>query len=237
MSPFAMRGFPVAAACLLGAATAGACLSGAASAAQRAPDAVLTMHAGGDRTTSANTITGGTVAGTAGVLFTVANASGTQAGRCTTVAGGTCTVDVANSQTYTVTQAAAPAGWFSSESLGVGTSTTLASANYSRVSVTVPADGGTISVPPAGPNSATNNAFRSGVWAVPRDNPPAPAGCGLDVALLFDLSGSVDPFLGQYRNAGVDFVQALAGTPSRVALYTFASGAPANTTNNSYISV
>ena len=109
MSPFAMRGFPVAAACLLGAATAGACLGGAASAAQRGPGAVLTMHAGGDRLTSANTATGGTLAGTAGVVFTVTNASGTLVGSCTTIADGTCTVDVANGQTYTVAQAAAPA--------------------------------------------------------------------------------------------------------------------------------
>ena len=202
MSSFAMRGFPVAAACLLGAATAGACLSGAAAAAPRVPDAVLTMHAGGDRLTSANTATGGTLAGTAGVLFTVANASGTRVGSCVTVAGGTCTVDVINGQTYTVTQAAAPAGWFLSPDLGVGTSSTLTAQNYSRVSVPVSSTAAAISVSAAGTSSNSNSTYRSGVWAASRDNPPAPARCGLNVALLFDLSGSVAPNLAQFKAAG-----------------------------------
>ena len=222
-----MRGFPVAAACLLGAAAASACLNGTAAAASKAPDAVLTMHAGGDRTSSANTATGGTVAGTAGVLFTVTNAGGTQVGSCTTIAGGTCTVDVTSGQTYTVAQAAAPAGWFLSRDLGVGTSSTLTARNYSRVSVPVSGTGTAISVPPTGTSSNGNSTYRSGVRAASRDNPPAPARCGRNVALLFDLSGSVAPNLAQFKAAGVNFVQALRGTTSSVALYTFASNAPA----------
>jgi uncharacterized repeat protein (TIGR01451 family) len=211
----------------LAAATAGAGLSGAAAAAPRAADAVLTMHAGGDRLTSGNTVTGGTVAGTAGVVFTVTNAGGTQVGNCTTVAGGTCTVNVAGGQTYTVTQSGAPAGWFLNPDLGVGTSATLTAQNYARVAVPVSSTATTVSVPPAGTSSNTNNTYRSGVWAVSRDNPPAPARCGLNIALLFDLSGSVAPNLAQFKAAGVNFVQALQGTPSSVALYTFASNAPA----------
>jgi hypothetical protein len=225
----------ITAALVLMAATAGAGLNGAASAAPRPADAVLTMNAGGDRLTSANTVTGGTVAGTAGVVFTVTNAGGAQVGSCTTTAGGTCTVSVTNGQTYTVTQSAAPAGWFLNPTLGVGTSTTLASAVYSRVSVAVPANATTISVPPAGTSSNTNNTFRSGMWAASRTNPPEPAACGLNAGLLFDLSGSVAPNLTQFKAAGVNFVQALQGTPSSVALYTFSSDAPANTTNNANV--
>ena len=164
--------------------------------------------------------------------FTVTNASGTEVGSCTTLAVGTCTVSVANGHTYTVTQAAAPGGWFTSHDLGVGTAANLAAANYSRVSVQVPSGGGTISVPPTGTSSNTNNAYRSGVWALSRDNPPAPAACGLNVALLFDLSGSIAPNLARYKAAAEGFITALRGTPSAVALYTFASNARANFTNN-----
>ena len=167
------------------------------------------------------------MAGTAGVRFTVTNASGTEVGSCTTLAVGTCTVSVANGHTYTVTQAAAPGGWFTSHDLGVGTAASLAAANYSRVSVQVPSGGGAISVPPTGTSSNTNNAYRSGVWAVSRDNPPAPAACGLNVALLFDLSGSIAPNLARYKAAAEGFITALRGTPSAVALYTFASNARA----------
>jgi uncharacterized repeat protein (TIGR01451 family) len=228
------RGTRMAAGLVLAAAAAGG-LSATASAAPRAADAVLTMHAGGDRTSSANTVTGGTVAGTAGVAFTVTNASGTEVGSCTTAAGGTCDVSVTNGQTYTVTESAAPAGWFLSPYLGVGTSTTLAAQDYAKVSVNVPASATAISVPPPGSSSNSNNTYRSGVWAASRDNPAAPAACGLNVALLFDLSGSIAPNLAQFKAAGVNFVRALQGTPSSVALYTFSSTAPANTTNNANV--
>ena len=66
-----------------------------------------------------------------------------------------------------------------------------------------------------------------------RDNPVAPARCGLNVALLFDLSSSVDGNLRDLQNAGVGYVNTLAGTPSSVALYTMGTHAPVNSTNNS----
>ncbi len=230
MRQFAVRALPVTAAVVLGATMAASGPGGSAAAASRAQDATLTMHAGGDRSGA----TGATVpGGPPGVLFTVRNANGTVDESCPTVSGGTCSVNVPNGQTYTVTQSAVspPAGWFSSADLGVGTSTTLTAANYSRVSVTVPANAGTatISVSPTGAtdSTTTNNALRSGTWAVSRDNPPEPAHCGLDVALLFDLSGSVQPYLGQYKEAGEAFVRALEETPSRVALFTFGTDAPA----------
>ena len=244
MRQFAARALPVAAAVALGVTVAASGPGRSAAAAPRA-DATLLMHAGGDRTSSGNTATGGTVAGTALVTFTVRNTTGTTPvdATCTTGTGGTCSLNVPNGQTYSVTQSAvppnAPGGWFTSASLGVGTATTLTAANYSQVSVNVPANAGTstVDVPPTGAtgNTTQNNAndtLRSGVWALSRDNPPEPTACGLNVALLFDLSGSVDPYVGLYKSAGVAFVQALEGTPSSVALFTFASAAPANTSNN-----
>jgi hypothetical protein len=50
--------------------------------------------------------------------------------------------------------------------------------------------------------------------------------------MLFDLSGSIGSNIGDLKNAGKKFVDALTGTPSSVGLYTFASHAPANTSNN-----
>ncbi|HEY7814913.1 MAG TPA: hypothetical protein VIC62_16830, partial [Nakamurella sp.] len=53
------------------------------------------------------------------------------------------------------------------------------------------------------------------------------------MALLFDLSFSVQGYLRQVQDAGVGYVNALAGTPSNVALYTMGTLAPVNSTNNS----
>ena len=60
-----------------------------------------------------------------------------------------------------------------------------------------------------------------------------PPHCGLNVALLFDLSFSVQGHLRQVQDAGIGYVNALAGTPSSVALYTMGTHAPVNSTNNS----
>jgi hypothetical protein len=74
---------------------------------------------------------------------------------------------------------------------------------------------------------------RGSLWAASRDNPPLPDKCGLNVALLFDLSGSIGSNITQLRAAGKSFVTALTGTPSSVAVYTFATHAPASKPANS----
>ena len=74
---------------------------------------------------------------------------------------------------------------------------------------------------------------RGGAWAS-RNDPPAPAVCGLRVALLFDLSSSITTpvnHLAAYKAAGVGFVNALRGTPASVGVYTFATSAPAANTS------
>lgn len=76
-----------------------------------------------------------------------------------------------------------------------------------------------------------NDTVTEPTWANTRDNNPLPPQCGLDMALIADLSNSIT-----YQNPGVfdlvkeqgaNFINALVGTPSRVALHTFASTAPA----------
>jgi uncharacterized repeat protein (TIGR01451 family) len=75
----------------------------------------------------------------------------------------------------------------------------------------------------------------SGIWPESVNNPPFPSKCGLDVALVMDLSGSVFEFQGGFqalRAAGVAMTDALVGTPSQVAVYTFGSLAPAPGSTN-----
>ena len=185
----------------------------------------ITFTAGGDRTSS------NAVAGTAGVSFT---ASHSDPDSCTTEANGTCTVSSSNGNRQTVTQESAPNGWFTSPELGISPNSftsTVAARDYSSLTTNVPQSG--IDVPQSTSGTTTNPTARSGVWAVSRQEPVMPAHCGLNVALLFDLSFSVQGYLRQVQDAGVGYVNALAGTPSSVALYTMGTLAPVNSTNNS----
>lgn len=62
-----------------------------------------------------------------------------------------------------------------------------------------------------------------------------PAQCGVNVALLVDLSTSVRQTSGaqtQVRNAAAGVVDALTGTPSQVAIHTFGTKSPAPETAN-----
>ncbi|WP_308796799.1 prealbumin-like fold domain-containing protein [Agromyces silvae] len=76
----------------------------------------------------------------------------------------------------------------------------------------------------------------SGMWANKLKNPELPQQCtaGVRVALLFDLSGSVKNAgaAGTLGQAGKGFVDALAGTSSSVALYSFGDLSPRATTSN-----
>ncbi|WP_394551101.1 hypothetical protein ACDF64_10640 [Agromyces sp. MMS24-JH15] len=78
----------------------------------------------------------------------------------------------------------------------------------------------------------TNRQASGGVWQTSRDNPTLPPQCGLDVALIMDMSGSVQTSIDQARAAGVTLVDSLVGTPSRVGLFTFGATAPAPGANN-----
>ena len=75
--------------------------------------------------------------------------------------------------------------------------------------------------------NSTNNAS-GGIWQQSRSNPVFTDKCGIRVAMIVDLSGSVSPYITQLRTAAKGFVDALTGTPSSMALFTFGSGAPAS---------
>ena len=75
----------------------------------------------------------------------------------------------------------------------------------------------------------TGNTVRrasGGIWQVSRDNPVFPSRCGIDVALIIDLSGSLSSQLQQVKDAANAMVNALEGTNSTIGVYTFAAECP-----------
>ena len=108
--------------------------------------------------------------------------------------------------------------------------------------ITVPA-GGTVNVPnnTGLTHNDTNYQWNSGKFANRRVNPTLSPECGLNVGLIFDLSGSVSAGeLTQMKDAAANpttgFVASLANTPSSVAVYTFATDAPASGAANTTLS-
>ncbi len=214
------------------------------SAARGRPDPLITVTAGGDRTgdTSVAGLDGVRFDFYAGVSGTPPGAGSTPVATCVTGEAGVagrCSVDVpsrsggsgVNAQGYWIVQAAVPAGWFADPVLNTGGATSITTTNYSRIFVSSVTSN--ISVPVATTSNTATATARGSAWATSRDNPPFPEKCGLKVALLFDLSGSIGANITELRSAGTQFVDALTGTPSGVGVYTFASNAPANMSNNS----
>jgi|GEM_PF-801515 len=71
----------------------------------------------------------------------------------------------------------------------------------------------------------------AGTWQVARNNPAVQQRCGLNYAVLMDLSGSINATeLAQSKSAVDTFIDALVGTPSSVALFNFDGTSPANAT-------
>lgn len=203
-------------------------LAGPATAARR--DATLTVRAGGDRLSAER------VGGLKGVRYDFYSGV---AGRhpdvserpdafCVTRSGGTCAVGVparsGAGQGYWVVAHSAPLGWTVPERLDTSPrSGPWARRPYDRL-FTGPVRKGqraTFPMATAGPARAAAQ------WANVRDNPPAPERCGAKVAMVMDLSSPVRPHLGKLREAAAGFVRALTGTPSQVAVFTFAARSPA----------
>lgn len=89
--------------------------------------------------------------------------------------------------------------------------------------------------PEASQSEYTRRVASGGMVGLSRANPAMPSQCGLNVALVADLSSSMTTTSVQSLKTAMDaFVGALQGTPSQVALFTFgtdspAAGYPANT--------
>lgn len=64
-------------------------------------------------------------------------------------------------------------------------------------------------------------------------NPELPEKCGLSMALVFDVSGSIgEQGLIGTKEAGTAVVEALKDTPTQIGIYSFASAAPADNLTN-----
>ncbi|WP_181149691.1 VWA domain-containing protein [Arthrobacter sp. MYb227] len=79
---------------------------------------------------------------------------------------------------------------------------------------------------------ATGNASSS-FWATGLKNPQVVAPkCGLRIGMLVDLSASLKDSQKALRTAATTFVDGLEGTPTQIAMWTFAGGAPAKNNAN-----
>lgn len=168
---------------------------------------------------------------------------------CTSDAQGDCSFVVPNTNSgganrdrqMFVKAVSAPTGYHFESSLGTG-SNTISSTTYGfRVGRVISDDfaqlrgGTTYTSLPTGPGDeadfmlGTGAGVRNsgGVFQFVRDNPPAVQQCGIDIALVLDLSGSVLGSQNQLAGAASTLVDALTGTNSTVSLYTFSTGSPA----------
>lgn len=93
---------------------------------------------------------------------------------------------------------------------------------------------------PAGLANGTSTASGSyrqrissgGITVASRDNPPTVTTCGRRIALIVDLSGSMNGQVANLKTALDSIVDALRGTPSELALFTFSTNSPAVNAQN-----
>jgi hypothetical protein len=196
--------------------------------------ATLTVNKGGDRTgeQTVGPLAGATFAFYAGTSGAPPNPLPAPDATCTTDATGSCSVDVpgrtGTNQGYWIIEQDAPTGWRIIPSLvtGNGGSAPFQSTPYNQVFTGAVANDQTYTFPvPTTGN--TNRTARGAQWADRRENPALPGACGLHIALVIDVSGSISSSLQTVKNAANGFVDALTGTPSEIALYTFATNATA----------
>ena len=68
-----------------------------------------------------------------------------------------------------------------------------------------------------------------------KSNPALPNQCGLDVLLLLDRSGSIEDDAATYEDAAQEFVSTLAGTPTRLKIFSF--GPTASADQNTFLNL
>ncbi|MHB9759788.1 hypothetical protein ACYBSK_35865 [Streptomyces sp. BYX5S] len=209
---------------------------------------VVTVKTGGDRDGDAS------VAPLAGVrlaLYDSENATAPVSGawaQCTSDADGDCNFVVPDTASgganagkrFWVRQVAdgVPAGWYTNPTLRTGNGSGSGSvASTYQFQTPALADGRTYSSTSdfmASTNYSSSPYVASGgVWQQSRTNPEMPEACGLDVAVVLDLSSSVGSALPQLKAATDQLTDTLTGTPSRLALFSFDRNSPsAGTTNH-----
>ncbi|WP_262848630.1 VWA domain-containing protein [Mumia quercus] len=219
-------------------------------------NAVITVQVGADRvgTTGVTDLAGTTLQlydGTTAPTTPVADSWAT----CVSDADGDCSFVVPNTQTgaagcfggagvncdrrFWIVQTGVPSGFTENEALRTGngdgsgsqetpyqfrTGTALRAGNtYTSATDFMIGSGN------------TNRVASGGVWQQSRINPEPVQKCGLDVALILDLSGSVTaPQLVNLKAAADTFADSLVGTPSQMALFSFSTISPASGATQNY---
>lgn len=225
-----------------------------------AEPAKIIVSTGGDRTSTGgvsklkgvtlllNTNNGGSPSGTRpdGV-----SGSGDGWAKCVSDTNGECTFSVPNTgengtnrnKNFWVVQPSdgAPSGWFTNLSLGTGDNGAATLNTYVFQTGGILRSGSSY-------RSTSNFMFNpaitlkdnypenasAGVWQNSRTNPALTQSCGIDVALILDLSGSVKGSVDDLKKAAGGFADALVGTPSRMSLFSFSTNSPANTAMQNY---
>ncbi|TXK06297.1 VWA domain-containing protein [Microbacterium mitrae] len=196
----------------------------------------ITTYVAGDRTG----LSGLTGLGGATLELWTGTASGPTAAiaqpwaTCTSAgADGACTFTVPEANTtyagqqFWIVQKTAPAGWRINATIatgGSGATQTTYAARTAPISTT-PQDSRVDFMIGTG---GTNVYASGGTFVMSRTNVAASQACGVDVAILFDLSGSLSGQLADIKDAGDAMVTALEGTNSTIGVYTFANSAPAS---------
>ncbi|MDH6189870.1 hypothetical protein M2168_002902 [Streptomyces sp. CZ24] len=206
---------------------------------------VVTVRTGGDRTADAVV---GPLAGVTLGLFTDEAATDPvdpDWGVCVSDAEGDCSFTVPGTgpggphegAVYTVRQITAPSGWYTNPELRTGPGSGSGSLSPAYAFPTPELEGGQT-------YSSTSDFMYSteyrespftastGIWQQSRNNPPLNGACGIDVALVLDLSASVGSALPQLKAAADQFTDTLAGTPSRLSLFSFDRNSPSTGTEN-----
>ncbi|WP_396668857.1 VWA domain-containing protein [Microbacterium sp. R86528] len=193
----------------------------------KAEPGVITVQKGGFRTGDQ------AVAGLGGATFEIYSGGTNSApdtapanlvGSCETApATGRCSVDVPSGQRYWIVEKTAPTGWAPISELSAGDPASNIAYSFRTAEI---GSGSNTTYPQVGTGDGAKTS--SGYWADIFDNPEALQACGIRVGLLIDLSNSIssDELL-ELKTAANGFVDALEGTPSTLALWTFATSAPA----------
>jgi len=210
--------------------------------------AVIVVRVAGDRVSGAITDTGPTasafdgVAGTRLGLFASpdepvrkpwATCVSDAAGDCAFRVPGTAPGGTNRDARFTVEQLSAPAGWSANPSLRTWTRTGRAARTAYRFRTGPRLRAGSTYSSTSDFMFTSANAAHlddakasSGVWQQSRSNPRVANRCGLDVALVLDTSTSVGPALPRIVAAADRLTDALTGTRSRIALFSFAEQSP-----------
>lgn len=211
---------------------------------------VVVVQVGGARTGTGTTVSN--LAGAQLGLFTSPSAQSPVSsswGVCTSDADGQCSFVIPNTgqggqngnrdRELYVRAIAAPAGYTLPTQFGTASSSSSTNAQtYAfRVGDRPDGQGGswllrggmTYSSLNAGHfmlSSGTAQSASGGIFTFPMANVPAVQLCGLDIALVLDVSGSVAGYQNQLAGAASTLVNSLQGTDSTVSMYSFSTLSP-----------